>query len=94
MHGSVTRRSGTPGKRRPAKVDSDCTEHSEYPLDEEAQAEMQMLTVVTLDLRLDTETGETGEGEAVVVPVMRQNDPEPWYLGWLDLRLSVDDEAA
>ena len=94
MHGSVTRRSGTLAKRRPAKSDADCAENSEYPLDEEAQAERHMLTVVTLDLRLDTETGEAGEGEAVVVPVIRQNDPEPWYLGWLDLRLSVDDEAA
>ena len=94
MHGSVTRRSGTLAKRRPAKSDPDCAENPEYPLDEEAQAETHMLTVVTLDLRLDTETGEAGEGEAVVVPVIRRNDPEPWYLGWLDLRLSVDDEAA
>ena len=94
MHGSVTMLSGSPGKRRPAKVDPYCAENWDYPLDEEAQAETHMLTVVTLDLRLDTETGEVGEGEAVVVPVIRQNDPEPWYLGWLDLRLSVDDKAA
>ncbi len=94
MHGSVTRRSGTPAIGRPVKTDPDCAENSEYPLDEEAQAESHMLTVVTLDLRLDTESGEAGEGEAVVVPVIRQDDPEPWYLGWLDLRLSVDDKAA